>query len=285
VRLLALAVGGRGVVDPDEPVLHADDEGFQRGRAAFETIRVYDGRPFRLNEHLKRLAGSAARLGLAEVDEDQYRELVESALRAAQASEAMLRLYLTAGRQEGGAGVRLAMVSELPADLDELRARGLKLISAPLGLEPDLRAVAPWLLGGVKSTSYAVNMAAQAEAERRGADDALFVASGGIVLEGPTTNVWWRVERALYTPALELGILAGVTRAVLVAEATRLGYDVREGAFPLEHMAAADEVFMSSSVREVMPAVELDGLPLGDGRPGPSAAELQKALRAAALRV
>jgi 4-amino-4-deoxychorismate lyase len=286
VRVLALAVGGRGVVDPAEPVLHADDEGFARGRAAFETIRVYEGRPFRLNEHLKRLAGSAARLGLAEVDEDEYRELVDSALGAAGASEAMLRLYLTAGRQDGGGpGVRLAMVSELPADLDELRARGLKLISAPLGLDPDLRAKAPWLLGGVKSTSYAVNMAAQAEAERRGADDAVFVASGGIVLEGPTTNVWWRLERALYTPALELGILAGVTRAVLVAEATRLGYEVREGAFPLEHMAAADEVFTSSSVREVMAAVELDGLPLGDGRPGPSAAELQKALRATARRV
>jgi 4-amino-4-deoxychorismate lyase len=285
VKVLALAVGGRGVVDPAEPVLHADDEAFLRGRAAFETIRVYDGRPFRLDEHLKRLAGSAARLGLADVDESEYRELVEAALGAAGASETMLRLYLTAGRQGGGPAGRLAMVSELPPELDEMRARGVKLISVPLGVEPDLRAVAPWLLGGVKSTSYAVNMAAQAEAERRGADDAVFVASGGVVLEGPTTNVWWRLERALYTPALELGILAGITRAVLIAEAARLGYEVREGAFPLEHMAAADEVFTSSSVREVMPAVELDGLPLGDGRPGPAADELQEGLREAALRV
>jgi 4-amino-4-deoxychorismate lyase len=285
VRVLALAVAGRGVVDPDEPALHADDEAFLRGRAAFETIRVYDGRPFRLGEHLDRLAGSAARLGLAEVNQAEYRTLAESALDAAGAPDAMLRLYLTAGREGGGAAVRLVMVSELPPDLAEMRARGLKLISAPLGLEPELRAVAPWLLGGVKSTSYAVNMAAQAEAQRRGADDAVFVASGGIVLEGPTTNVWWRLESVLYTPALELGILAGVTRAVLMAEAAQLGYEVREGAFPLEHMAGADEAFTSSSVREVMPAVELDERPLGGGTPGPAARELQGALRAVALRI
>jgi 4-amino-4-deoxychorismate lyase len=285
VRVLALGVGGRGAVDPDEPVLHADDEAFLRGRAAFETIRVYDGRPFRLQEHLQRLAGSAARLGLAEVDEAEYRALVETALEAAGVPDAMLRLYLTAGREEERVPVRLAMVSELPRDLEDLRARGAKLISASLGLEPDLRATAPWLLGGVKSTSYAMNMAAQAEAERRGADDAVFVATGGIVLEGPTTNVWWRLERTLYTPALELGILAGITRAALMKEAARLGYEVHEGAFPLEHMAGAAEAFTTSSVREVMPAVELDGLWLGDGAPGPAARELQDALRAAALRV
>ena len=75
------------------------------------------------------------------------------------------------------------------------------------------RAGAPWLLGGVKSTSYAVNMAAELEAQRREADDAVFLASGRIVLEGPVTNVWWRTGRDLFTPALELGILAGVTRA------------------------------------------------------------------------
>jgi 4-amino-4-deoxychorismate lyase len=282
VSVLALAIGGRGLVDPGEPALHADDEAFLRGRAAFETIRVYRGRPFRLEEHLTRLAGSAARLGLAPLDADEYRALVSSVLEAAAAPDAALRLYLTAGREDGGAPVRLAMVNTLPARLEEVRARGMKLISAPLGLDAGLRALAPWLLGGVKSTSYAVNMAAQAEAERRGADDAVFLASGDIVLEGPVTNVWWRVERMLYTPALELGILAGVTRAVLVQEAAGLGYEVREGAFPRDHLAAAEEAFTSSSIREVMPAVELDGVPIGAGAPGPAARELQAALRLAA---
>jgi 4-amino-4-deoxychorismate lyase len=279
VTLLALAVGGRGLVDPDEPVLHADDEALLRGRAAFETTRVYAGRPFKLREHLARLAGSAARIGLPPVDVDQCSELAASAISAASEPDAVLRLYWTAGREGEGRATVLALVSALPPHLEDLRARGISLISLPLGLEADLRAFAPWLLGGVKSTSYAVNMAAEAEAKRRGADDAVFLASGGIVLEGPVTNIWWRLEDVLYTPALELGILAGVTRATLIAEAAGLGYEVREGAFPLEHAAGAEEMFTSSSVREVMPAVELDGRPVGSGQPGEAARKLQDALR------
>ena len=282
MTLLAVAVGGRGIVDPDEPVLNADDEALLRGRAAFETTRVYAGRPFKLDEHLARLAGSAARIGLPPVDVEECGKLARSALDAAGEPEAVLRLYWTAGREGGGRPTALALVSSVPTQLEELRERGIKLIALPLGLQADLRAFAPWLLGGVKSTSYAVNMAAEAEAKRRGADDAVFLASGDIVLEGPVTNVWWRVERVLYTPALELGILAGVTRATLIAEAARLGYEVREGVFPLEHMAAAEEAFTSSSVREVMPAIELDGKPVGDGSPGEAARELQTRLRACA---
>jgi 4-amino-4-deoxychorismate lyase len=143
-----------------------------------------------------------------------------------------------------------------------------------------VRAEAPWLLPGVKSTSYAVNMAAEAEARRRGADDAVFVDEGGIVLEGPTTNVWWRRGRTLHTPALELGILAGVTRAVVIELAGGAGYEVREGAYPLAALAGADEAFTSSSVREVMPVVELDGSPLSRG---PAAGALQAGLRRMAM--
>jgi 4-amino-4-deoxychorismate lyase len=282
MTLLAVAVGGRGIVDPEEPVLNADDEALLRGRAAFETTRVYAGSPFKLDEHLARLAGSAARIGLPSVDVEECEKLARSALDAAGEPEAVLRLYWTAGREGSGRPTVLALVSSVPPQLEGLRAQGIKLIALPLGLQADLRAFAPWLLGGVKSTSYAVNMAAEAEAKRRGADDAVFLASGDIVLEGPVTNVWWRLERVLYTPALELGILAGVTRATLIAEAGRLGYEVREGVFPLEHMAAAEETFTSSSVREVMPAIELDAKPVGDGSPGEAARELQTRLRACA---
>jgi 4-amino-4-deoxychorismate lyase len=282
VTLLAVAVGGRGIVDPDEPVLNADDEALLRGRAAFETTRVYAGRPFKLDEHLARLAGSAARIGLPPVDVEECEKLARLALDDAGEPEAVLRLYWTAGREGSGHPTALALVSSVPPQLEELRAQGIKLISLPLGLQADMRAFAPWLLGGVKSTSYAVNMAAEAEAKRRGADDAVFLASGDVVLEGPVTNVWWRLERILYTPALELGILAGVTRATLIAEAGRLGYEVREGVFPLEHMAAGEEAFTSSSVREVMPAIELDGKPVGDGSPGEAARGLQTRLRACA---
>jgi 4-amino-4-deoxychorismate lyase len=122
-------------------------------------------------------------------------------------------------------------------------------------------------------------MAAEAEARSRGADDAVFVRDDGVVLEGPVTNVWWRTDSTLFTPSLDLGILAGVTRAVLLEAAPAAGYEVTEGAFPLAALLAADEVFTSSSVREVMPAVDVD-----DRRfeRGPAAAALQAALRAAA---
>ncbi len=275
--VLALAVRGKGVVDPEEPALHADDEALLRGRAAFETIRVYGGRPFKLHGHLVRLAGSAARLGLPDVDLAECESLAHAALDQAGAAEAVLRLYWTAGREGSARANALALVSPIPEQLEELRARGLRLVSL-LGL----RADAPWLLGGVKSTSYAVNMAAEAEAQRRGADDAVFVDSDGIVLEGPVTNIWWRRERALYTPALELGILAGVTRATLIEQAGGIGYEVRECAFPLADLAAAEEAFTSSSIREVMPVVELDGAPIGARKPGPVARSLQEALRAVA---
>ena len=282
MTLLALAVGGRGLVDPDEPILYVDDEAFLRSRAAFETTRVYGGRPFRLEEHLARLAGSAARVEIGRIDTEELGRLAALALEAAAAPEAVLRLFVTPGRDGAGSPTQVAMVSTLPEGLDELRERGIGLVSIQLGVDPALRASAPWLLGGVKSTSYAVNMAAEAEARRRGADDAVFLGTGDVVLEGPVTNVWWRSDGVLYTPALELGILAGVTRATLVEQAAAAGYEVREGVFPLEHMAAADEAFTSSSIREVMPVVRLDGDPLGAETPGPAAGELQRRLRACA---
>jgi 4-amino-4-deoxychorismate lyase len=279
MTLLAVAVAGRGLVDPDEPVVYADDEGFLRGRGAFETVRVYGGRPFRLQEHLARLQASAARLGLAPIDEREATALADRALAAAGADEAFLRLYSTPGREGRGEPLLLALVGELPPDLDEMRVRGIGLVSIPLGLD----ALGSWPLGGVKSTSYAVNMMAGDEARRRGGDDAVFLAAGEIVLECPTANVWWRRASTLYTPSLELGVLAGVTRAACIEILPALGYEVVEGAFPLGDLAEAEEAFTTSSVREVMPAVALDGAPIGSGEPGQAATALQVELRRLAI--
>jgi 4-amino-4-deoxychorismate lyase len=274
VTLLAVAEAGRGPLPPDQPVLHADDEGVLRGRAVFETIRVYDGSPFRLEQHLDRLAASAARLGLPAVDWNGLVVAVEEALAAAGEPDAVLRLLWTPGREGSGKPTGLALVSALPAGHELQRARGIRL------------AVVPWapgaLIAGTKSTSYAENMAAQDEAGRRGADDALFVAPDGVVLEAPTSNVWWREDRRLMTPSLELPILPGVTRAALIELASDLGYGVEEGRFPVERLLAAHEVFLTSSVREVMPVVAVDERRIGDGLPGPAAESLQRALRAAA---
>jgi 4-amino-4-deoxychorismate lyase len=282
VTVLALGVLGRGLVDPETPILHADDQGLQRGRAAFETLRVYGGRPFGLEEHLDRIAGSADRIGLPPVSRAELEELARLVVEAGGEPDCVLRFYWTGGREDGEQATALAMVSPLPAGHDELRTRGTRLIALQLGVAASLRAASPWLLGGVKSTSYAVNMAAEAEAKRRGADDAVFLSSEGYVLEGPVTNIWWRRGTTLFTPSLELGILAGVTRSQVLRSADELGYDVEEGWFDLAELAAGDEAFTSSSVRELMPVVSLDGLPLGGGTPGLAAAALQEALRAAA---
>ena len=274
MNVLALAVSGRGLVPPHEPVIHVDDEAFMRGRGAFESLRVYGGNPFRLAEHLDRLAASCTRLGFELLSRPDLDTLVAQALDEAGEAEGVLRVYATPGRGDGPRA--LAVVAELPADLDELRARGIRAITV------EFRPAD--LIGGVKSTSYALNMMAVDEARGRDADDAVFVSADGTVLEGTTSNVWWCRNATLYTPAVDGGILAGVTRGVLADAAPALGYEVVEGAFPVSDFAAADEAFASSSIREVMPIVALDGRAIGDGTPGEAASRLQTALREQACR-
>ena len=273
---LALAVTGRGLVDPEEPVIRADDEALLRGRAAFETLRVYGGRPFRLEAHLDRLVASAESIGLPRPDRRRLQVLVGLVLPKAKRGDAALRLVWTGG-PVGGPPVGLALLTTIPDWIEPTRERGASGVTL-LGF----RATAPWLLPGVKSTSYAVNTAAEAEARRRGADEAIFVDADSVVLEGTVTNVWWRRGGTLYTPALELGILAGVTRATLVELAPACGYRVEEGTYPLEELLSAEEAFTSSSVRELLPLVEIDERPIGRG---PAADELQEALRALAAKV
>jgi branched-subunit amino acid aminotransferase/4-amino-4-deoxychorismate lyase len=250
---LAAAVSGLGVVHPARAVIAATDEGFTRGRAAFETLRVYGGRPFRLEEHLARLAGSAERLALPEPDRGALRALVHDALEAAGVGDVGLRVYWTPGAP-GAGPTAIVLVSPIPAWIEDARARGQRLVSLVFP-----GRAAPWLLPGTKSVSYATHVAAEAEARRRGADDAVLVDLDGTVLEGTVTNIWWREGDTLVTPELELGILAGETRAALLGLAAEEGFGVETGAFPLDRLLEAEEVFTSSSVREVMPVVSVDG--------------------------
>jgi branched-subunit amino acid aminotransferase/4-amino-4-deoxychorismate lyase len=255
--VLAVAVAKRGLVDPREPVFAADDEALLRGRSVFETTRVYGGRPFRLAEHLARFAVSADRLRLPPPDAAEGERLVELVIGAAGVPDLGLRLYWT-GR------TLVAVASALDPELEARRARGLRL------------AVSPWSTGtlsSAKSTSYAENMAAQDAAIAAGADDALLVAHDGTVLEAPTANVWWREGERLLTPSLDLPILAGVTRALLLELADQ---ETVEGVFPLGRLLDADEVFLCASIREVMPVASVDGKAF---ELGPAAHELQQALR------
>jgi branched-subunit amino acid aminotransferase/4-amino-4-deoxychorismate lyase len=272
MKLLAVAVAGRGLVDPAEPVFVAGDEALLRGRAAFETMRVYDGRPFRNTDHVARLAASSASLRLPPPDRDACLRLGATVIEAAGEPDVGVRFYWTSE-------TLVATAAEIPPGLEELRRRGITLASLELGIDATRPA---WLLAGVKSTSYAVNMAAEAEAKRRGADDALLLADGGVVLEAPVSNVWWRHDDVLCTPALDVGALAGVTRATVLDLAPQCGYVVAEGTFAVDDLRGADEAFTSSSIRELLPVVALDGERIGDGRPGEAARILQAALRARA---
>ena len=256
--VLAVAVAGRGLVDPREPVFAADDEALLRGRSVFETTRVYAGRPFRLGEHLTRFAASAERLRLPAPDADECRRLAGDVIDACGGQDDLaLRLYWTG---------RTLVVTAGPVDegLDAQRAQGLRL------------GVVEWSTGALasaKSMSYAENMGAQDAAIATGADDALLVAHDGTVLEAPTANVFWREGGRLLTPALELPILAGVTRAAVIEISDR---EVEEGVFPLARLLQADEVFVCSSIREVMPVAAVDGTTF---ELGPAAHELQQGLR------
>jgi len=253
----AVAVAGRGLVDPREPVFAADDEALLRGRSVFETARVYGGRPFRLDEHLARFAVSAERLGLPGPDSTACRELAELVIGACAEKDLALRLYWT-GR------TLVVTAGSIDPQLETQRARGLRL------------AVVHWATGALasaKSMSYAENMGAQDAAIAGGADDALLVAHDGIVLEAPTANVFWREGDSLVTPALQQPILAGVTRALMLEIAEQ---QTVEGVFPLARLLEADEVFLCSSIREVMPVASVDDKVFALG---PAAHDLQHALR------
>jgi 4-amino-4-deoxychorismate lyase len=276
MAVLAVVATGPGVAGAG-PALDPLDLALIRGEAVFETVRVYAGRPFRLRAHLERLAASASALELALPAE--LEELAGRAVAAAGRRDAALRIVCTRGREEAPAPAAFAICSELPPAYEQERRRGLKLVLLTMACDPLVRAASPWLLPGVKSTSYAVNMAAQRAARVRGADDAVFVGLGGELLEAPTANLWWRFGDTLYTPSLQLGILAGITRAALLELAPGLGLRVLDGVFTAEDLLAGDEAFLSSSTREVMPVVEVDGAGVGGGVPGPVAASLQAGLR------
>jgi 4-amino-4-deoxychorismate lyase len=283
VPVLSVLATGPGAAPPGSgrsgPALDPLDLALHRGEGVFEAMRVYAGRPFRLPDHLDRLAASAAAIDLALPG--GLEDLTARAVDAAGGGDLVLRLICTKGPEGPGEGgpVAFAICSDVPASFEVERRRGLRVVLLTTATDPLLRAASPWLLAGVKTISYAVNMAAQRAARARGADDAVLVGLGGELLEAPTASLWWRTGHTLHTPSLDLGILAGITRAVLRDLAPGLGLKVLEGVFTADDLTAADEAFLSSSTREVMPVVEVDGTAIADAHPGPTTTALQSALR------
>ena len=248
------------IVDPATPVLRADDLGVARGESVFETLRIAGGQPAFLDQHVRRLERSAARLALSLPG--GWHQLARTAAGAYGAPDGVLRLTCSKGAPDAGP-VGFALVTAVPESSIAARQNGVSVVTLTLGVPAGLRAEAPWLLGGVKSTSYAVNMATIRAAEERGAQDAIWVSTDGEVLEAPTSTVAWIKDGVLVTPpAPDVAILPGTTLAVALALLTT-PYEVRRGT--VDELHAAEEVLLLSSVRGVTPVTRLDGreLPIG----------------------
>jgi Branched-chain amino acid aminotransferase/4-amino-4-deoxychorismate lyase len=259
-----LAVLGRGVVPADTPFLRGDDLGILRGDGIFEAIHVRDGRPWMLEEHLNRLAGSAARMDLALPPRPALVDLVEQAVAAWPAHvEGALRIVCTRGPEGGGEPTIFASVSAIPPESVRARRDGVRVLTATIGLPARLRPETPWLLGGAKTLSYATNMASVRWAKASGADDVLWISSDGYALEAPTSSLVWCRGSTLYTvPAKETGILAGTTAAYLLAHAGDIGLTADEALVTPDELRSVDGAWFTSSVRGPAPIRTLDGIPL-----------------------
>jgi branched-chain amino acid aminotransferase len=243
--------------DTADAVIPASDDGLLRGDGVFEVIRLYAGQPFALPEHLDRLERSAAAIELP-IDRETFETEISALLAEFGNHEAQLRLVVTRG------GKRLAFTENLPPYADQP-----SIALATITYLPTV------ILHGVKSLSYAANMQASRIAKGHGADEALLVRPDGTVLEAPTSTIFWvSREGTLRTPALEVGILASITRDRILRE-----LEVEEGIFDLDDLLGAKEAFLASTVREVQAISRLDETDLAEC-PGERTEEAAKAFAA-----
>jgi 4-amino-4-deoxychorismate lyase len=265
-RRVAVWRDGAAVPVPaDRPVVTAFDAGLGRGDGVFESVAVVDGAVPWLDAHLERLARSAGLLDLPDPGHAAWRALADATLAEWEpGSEGVLRLFLTRGLGDGRAPSAVALLAPVPAETRRQRTEGIAVISLGLGIPAGFRREAPWLLGGAKTLSYAVNMAAVRHAQRHGADDVVFTSLEGRVLEGPTSTVVWSAGGELRTPPLDTGILPGTTQARLFARAADAGWPTAVVPGTLPDLLAADAVWLLSGIRGAAVVRSLDGVRLGD---------------------
>lgn len=270
------AKGTPRTADVTEALIRPDDLGVLRGEGVFETLRAYGGRAFRLSAHLDRMANSADRLAMPLPARESLEALAACALDAFGPGDGGLRLVVTKGPDGHPEAARgYALVSPVSEASVVARERGVRAVTLAFGVPTTLRSKASWLLGGVKSTSYAPAMAALRAAGALGCEDVVYVSGEGEVLEAPTASVVVVIDGATVTPPEdEVGILPGTTVGFFVDEIDRRRVK-------LDELRRAQEVLLLSSVRGVVPVLELDGAPVGDGTVGARGKQLREVYEAA----
>ncbi len=274
------------VVDSGEARVSVFDRGVLYGDSVFEVFRTYGGVPFGQREHLERLQRSADRLMISmPVSVETLSSEVAATLEAAGEGEWYVRVVITRG------------TGPLTYDPSTATTPLRVIITAPVSLPPAdhyERGIAVALLhasrptdderaSGAKASNYLANLLAVHEAKQKGAQEALMLGRRGQILEGASSNLFIVKDGVVRTPEHQAGILMGITRAAVLAAAATEGIGVEEGEVRPEDLYGADEAFITSSIREVMPVVSADGRTIGSGAPGSVTKRLHEAyLRAVA---
>lgn len=229
-------------IDAEQATISADDRGLLYADGVFETARLFDGGYFRFAAHYRRFAAGAAALRLPVPDEARLRGIADEVAIRNGLSEGTFRVTLTRGREAGGEPTLLATLRPMATDWREQAARGWRLVTARIR-HPSAAAIPPH----IKSLGRLHGLLARFEAADARADDALLLTPDGLVCEGPTWNVFWRVGETLFTPSLDAGVLDGVTRATVLELARAEGMHVIEGTWPRAALDDADEIFATMS--------------------------------------
>lgn len=273
---------------PAEATVSVLDRGFLFGDAVFETLRTTGGRPVAWAAHTARLRRSAAGIGMQlPWTDDELRECVDATHLDTGNDDSLVRIVVTRGvapmmldprAADTPTLVVLALPLELPDEDGYARGVRAQIVSTT-------RAPASAIDPSFKTCNYLPNIQGVRHALAAGAEEAILLNPAGLVAEGATSNVFAVVGGALLTPPLTDGILPGITRAVVLALAAELGVPARETPLLPFELRAADEVFLTSSVRGPIAVTTLDGLPIGDGREGPITARLRHHYVASLVRM
>jgi branched-chain amino acid aminotransferase len=237
------------LIGPEDPAIAVLDHGFTVGDGVFEAIKVVDNVPFALTRHLDRLAVSALGLGLPRPDDSLVRDAVSAVLDGQSYGLGRIRITYTAG------------ISPLGSGRKTNNPTVVVVVTEAQPYDPTTKAVVvPWprnekgALAGLKTTSYGENVVALAYAEKQGASEAVFANVAGNLCEGTGTNVFCVFGDEIATPPLSAGCLSGVTRNLVVEWCGVVERDIS-----MTELAAADEVFLTSTTRDVQGVHTLDG--------------------------